>query len=154
MIMSTYLPTLFGENMMDMFDLFDRNWNRGFHDMDRALYGRHADRVMKTDIHEKDDGYEIRVDLPGFKKDELKVELNNGYLTISAEKSLNKDEEDHGKLIRQERYSGAMQRSFYVGSTLTEEDIRCTYENGVLMVALPKKDTRKVPEKKTIMIEG
>ncbi len=152
--MSTYLPTIFGENMMDVFDLFDRGWNRNFHDVDRALYGRHADRLMKTDIQEKDDGYELSIDLPGFKKDELKVELNNGYLTISAEKSLNKDEENHGKLIRQERYSGTMQRSFYVGSSLTEEDIRCAYENGVLKVDLPKKDARKVPEKKTIMIEG
>ncbi len=152
--MSTYLPTIFGENMMDMFDLFDRNLGRSFHDMDRALYGRHADRLMKTDIQEKDDGYELSIDLPGFKKDELKVELNNGYMTISAEKSLNKDEENHGKLIRQERYSGTMQRSFYVGSSLTEEDIHCAYENGVLKVDLPKKDVRKVPEKKTIMIEG
>ncbi len=153
--MSTYLPTIFGENMMDMLDSFDRGWLRGFHDMDRALYGRHADRMMKTDIQETDDGYEIDVDLPGFKKEELKVELNGGYLTISAEKSLNKDEENaKGKLIRQERYSGAMQRSFYVGSALTEEDIHCAYENGVLRVCLPKKDARKVPEKKTILIEG
>ena len=152
--MSTYLPTLFGENMMDMFDLFDRNWDRSFHNMDRALYGRHPERVMKTDIQENDDGYQISVDLPGFKKDELKVELNNGYLTISAEKSLNKDEENHGKLIRQERYTGAMQRSFYVGNNLTEEDIHCAFEDGVLTVDLPKKDARKVPEKKTIMIEG
>ena len=152
--MSTYLPTLFGENMMDMFDLFDRNWDRSFHNMDRALYGRHPERVMKTDIQEKDDGYQISVDLPGFKKDELKVELNNGYLTISAEKSLNKNEENHGKLIRQERYTGAMQRSFYVGNNLTEEDIHCAFEDGVLTVDLPKKDARKVPEKKTIMIEG
>lgn len=153
--MSTYLPTIFGENMMDMLDSFDRGWLRGFHDMDRALYGRHADRMMKTDIQETDDGYEIDVDLPGFKKEELKVELNGGYLTISAEKSLNKDEENaKGKLIRQERYSGAMQRSFYVGSALTEEDIHCAYENGVLKVCLPKKDARKVPEKKTILIEG
>ena len=152
--MSTYLPTIFGENMMDMFDLFDRNWDRSFHNMDRALYGRHPERVMKTDIQENDDGYQISVDLPGFKKDELKVELNNGYLTISAEKSLNKDEENHGKLIRQERYTGAMQRSFYVGNNLTEEDIHCAFEDGVLTVDLPKKDARKVPEKKTIMIEG
>ncbi len=152
--MSTYLPTLFGENMMDVFDMFDRNWGRQFHDMDHALYGRHGDRLMKTDIQEKDNEYVVSVDLPGFKKDELKVELNNGYLTISAEKALNKDDEDNGKLIRQERYSGAMQRSFYVGSNLTEEDIHCAYENGVLRLTLPKKDARKVPEKKTIMIEG
>ena len=140
--------------MMDVFDLFDRGWNRNMHDVDRALYGRHADRLMKTDIHEKDDGYEIRIDLPGFNKDELKVELNNGYLTISAEKSLNKDEEDHGKLIRQERYSGAMQRSFYVGEALTEQDISAKFENGVLSLNVPKKDEKKLPERKTIQIEG
>ena len=152
--MSTYLPSLIGENMMDMFDLFDRGWGRGLHEMDRALYGRHADRMMKTDIQEKEDGYEICIDLPGFKKEELQVELNNGYLTISAEKTLNKENENHGKLIRQERYSGSMQRSFYVGSGLTEEDVHCSYENGVLKVDVPKQEARKVPEKKTIMIEG
>ena len=154
-MMSTLLPAIFGENMMDMLDTLDRTWGRGFHDMDRALYGRHADRMMKTDIQENEDDYEINVDLPGFKKEELKVELNNGYLTISAEKALNKEEENSkGRLIRQERYSGSMQRSFYVGSSLTEEDIHCAYENGVLKVCLPKKDAKKVPEKKTIMIEG
>ena len=153
--MSTFLPALIGENMMDMLDSFDRGWMRGLRDMDRTLYGRHADRMMKTDIQETDEGYVINVDLPGFKKDELKVELQNGYLTISAEKALKKDEENtQGKLIRQERYSGAMQRSFYVGSSITEEDVRCAYENGVLTVSLPKKDARRVPEKKTILIEG
>ena len=152
--MSTYLPTIFGENMMDMLDSFDRLWPRGFQNMDRTLYGHHAEQMMRTDIQETENGYEIDVDLPGFKKDELKVELLNGYLTISAEKTLNKDEESHGRMIRQERYSGAMQRSFYVGSSLTEEDVHCAYEDGVLKVTLPKKDARKVPEKKTIMIEG
>ena len=152
--MSTYLPTIFGENMMDMLDSFDRLWPRGFQNMDRTLYGHHAEQMMRTDIRETENGYEIDVDLPGFKKDELKIELLNGYLTISAEKTLNNDEESHGRMIRQERYNGAMQRSFYVGSSLTEEDVHCAYEDGVLKVTLPKKDARKVPEKKTIMIEG
>ena len=152
--MSTYLPTIFGENMMDMLDSFDRLWPRGFQNMDRTLYGHHSEQLMRTDIRETENGYEIDVDLPGFKKDELKVELLNGYLTISAEKTLNKDEESQGRMIRQERYNGAMQRSFYVGSSLTEEDVHCAYEDGVLKVTLPKKDARKVPEKKTIMIEG
>ena len=110
---------------------------------------------MKTDVKETEDAYEIDVDLPGFKKDEISLELNNGYLTISTEKSLEKDEENKkGKMLRQERYSGVMQRSFFVGEHLTEEDIKASYENGVLHVMIPKKEARKVPEKKTILIEG
>ena len=110
---------------------------------------------MKTDVKETEDGYEVDVDLPGFKKDEISLELNNGYLTISTEKSLEKDKENKkGKMLRQERYSGVMQRSFFVGEHLTEEDIKASYENGVLHVMIPKKEARKVPEKKTILIEG
>ena len=92
------------------------------------------------------------MDLPGFNKDEIKLELNNGYLTISTEKSLNK--ENKGKMLRQERYVGTMQRSFYVGGSITEEDIKAKYENGVLSLMIPKKEARKVPEKKQILIEG
>ena len=153
--MSTYLPTVFGENLMDMFDDFDRSFFRGFGNADRALYGKHAQNMMKTDVRETNEGYEVDVDLPGFSKDEIHLELNSGYLTISTEKSLEKrDEEKNGKLLRQERYSGVMQRSFFVGEHLTEEDIKASYENGVLHVMIPKKEARKVPEKKTILIEG
>ena len=153
--MSNYLPTVFGENLMDVFDDFDRSFFRGFGNVDHALYGKHAQNVMKTDVKETDDGYEVDIDLPGFKKDEIHLELNNGYLTISTEKSLVKDEENkHGKMLRQERYSGMMQRSFYVGEHLTEEDIKASYESGVLHVSIPKKDAPKVPEKKVIRIEG
>ena len=153
--MSNYLPTVFGENLMDVFDDFDRNFFRGFGNVDHALYGKHAQNVMKTDVKETDDGYEVDIDLPGFKKDEIHLELNNGYLTISTEKSLVKDDENkHGKMLRQERYSGMMQRSFYVGEHLTEEDIKASYESGVLHVSIPKKDAPKVPEKKVIQIEG
>ena len=154
-IISNYLPTVFGENLMDVFDDFDRNFFRGFGNVDHTLYGKHAQNVMKTDVKETDDGYEVDIDLPGFKKDEIHLELNNGYLTISTEKSLVKDEENkHGKMLRQERYSGMMQRSFYVGEHLTEEDIKASYESGVLHVSIPKKDAPKVPEKKVIRIEG
>ena len=147
--MSTYLPTLFGENLMDVFDDFDRSFFRSFPQPDRALYGKNAGRMMKTDVKETDEGYELDVELPGFKKDEIKLELNSGYLTIS------KDEKNqHGKILRQERYSGTMQRSFYVGGSITEEDIKAKYENGVLSLTVPKKDARKVPEKKQILIEG
>ena len=153
--MSNYLPTVFGENLMDVFDDFDRNFFRGFGNVDRALYGKHAQHMMKTDVKETDEGYEVDVDLPGFKKDDIQLELNNGYLTISTAKSLEKTNENKkGKMLRQERYSGVMQRSFFVGEHMTEEDIKASYESGVLHIIVPKKDAPKVPEKKTILIEG
>ena len=153
--MSKYLPTVFGENLMDVFDDWDRDFFRRFGNVDRALYGKHAQHVMKTDVKETDEGYEVDVDLPGFKKDEIHLELNDGYLTISAEKALEKDNENKkGKMLRQERYAGVMQRSFYVGEQMTEEDIKASYESGVLHVNIPKKEARKAPEKKTILIEG
>ena len=153
--MSNYLPTVFGENLMDIFDDFDRNFFRGFGNVDRALYGKHAQHMMKTDVKETDEGYEVDVDLPGFKKDDIHLELNNGYLTISTEKSLEKTNENKkGKMLRQERYSGVMQRSFFVGEHMTEEDIKASYESGVLHIIVPKKDAPRVPERKTILIEG
>lgn len=153
--MSTYLPTVFGENLMDVFDDFDRNFFRDVHNVDRTLYGKHAQHVMKTDVKETEDGYEVDVDLPGFKKDEINLELNQGYLIISAEKSLEKTNENKkGKMLRQERYAGVMQRSFYVGESVTETDVKASYESGVLHISVPKKETRKLPEKKTILIEG
>ncbi len=151
------LPSIFEENLFDdWFDFPDlREMDR---DMDRAqkrLYGRHAGRLMKTDVHEHDDHYEVDIDLPGFKKEEIDLQLRDGYLTVSAAKGFDKDENSKkGRLIRQERYSGAMQRSFYVGENLTEEDIKATFKHGVLNLILPKKEQQKLPEKKTIMIEG
>ena len=153
--MSNYLPTVFGENLMDVFDDFDRSFFRGFGNIDHTLYGKHAQHMMKTDVKELEDSYEVDVDLPGFKKDEIHLELNNGYLTISTEKTLEKDNEGKkGKMLRQERYSGVMQRSFFVGEHLTEEDIKASYDSGVLHVIIPKKEAPKAPEKKTILIEG
>ena len=154
-MMSTYLPTVFGENLVDVFDDFDRNFFRDVHNADHALYGKHAQYVMKTDVKETEDGYEVDVDLPGFKKDEIKLELNQGYLVISAEKSLEKTNENKkGKMLRQERYAGVMQRSFYVGDSVTETDVKASYESGVLHIRIPKKEAQKAPEKKTILIEG
>lgn len=151
--MSTYLPTIFGENLMDVFDDFDRNFFRGFGNMDRALYGKRAPHMMKTDVKETENGYEVDVELPGFNKDEIHLDLNRGYLIISTEKVLEKkDENEHGRMLRQERYSGTMQRSFYVGEHITEEDVKASYENGVLHLELPKADAVKVPEKKQILI--
>ena len=154
-MMSTYLPTVFGENLMDVFDDFDRNFFRGFGNLDHTLYGKHAQNMMKTDVKETDEGYEVDIDLPGFKKDQIHLELNQGYLTISAEKSLEKNNEDKkGKMLRQERYAGVMQRSFFVGENVTEEDVKASYDSGVLHLTLPKKEALKAPEKKTIRIEG
>lgn len=153
--MSSYLPTIFGENLMDVFDGFDRNFFRNFGNMDRVLYGKHAQNMMKTDVKETDEGYEVDIDLPGFKKDEIQLELNNGYLTISTQKALEKDEKNKkGRMLRQERYAGTMQRSFYVGEHITEEDVKASYESGVLHLMIPKKNAPKAPEKKTIQIEG
>ena len=150
--MSSFLPAVFGENMMDMFNDFDRNFFRGWDRPEHVLYGKNASHMMKTDVKETDTGYVVDVDLPGFKKEEIHLDLQNGYLTISTEKNLENKEEKQGKLLRQERYTGTMQRSFYVGENLTEEDVQAKYEDGVLTVTLPKKEARKVPEKKQILI--
>ncbi len=147
------LPSIFGENLFD--DWFDFPSFPEFRNIDRKLYGRHAAHEMKTDVREHEDHYEVDVDLPGFKKDEIRLELENGTLTVHAAKDLEKEKTDKtGKVIRQERFSGAMQRSFYVGEALTEEDIGAKFENGVLSLNIPKKDVKKLPEKKVIQIEG
>ena len=146
------MPSIFGENLFD--EWFDE-WPRDFRNIDRRLYGRNAAREMKTDVHEHDDHFEVDVDLPGFKKDEITLSLENGYLTVTAAKGLDKDTTTKkGKVIRQERYAGTMQRSFYVGDALTEEDITARLEHGVLTLNIPKREARKLPEKKVIMIEG
>ena len=151
--MSTFLPAVFGENLMDVFNDFDRDFFRGFARPEHMLYGKNASRMMKTDVKETETGYELDVDLPGFSKDEIRLDLENGYLTIRTEKALENKEEKKGKVLRQERYSGTMSRSFYVGDSVTEEDIKAKYENGVLSLTIPKKEAR-VPEKKQILIEG
>ena len=153
--MSTYLPTLFGENLMDVFNDFDRDFFRGIRMPEHVLYGKNAPHLMKTEVRETETGYEVDMDLPGFKKDEIKLELNNGTLTVSTQKSMEKKDEDkNGKLLRQERYAGSMSRSFYVGEHVTEEDVKARFEDGVLRLSIPKKDAKKVEEKKTILIEG
>ncbi len=153
--MSNYLPTVFGENLMDMLDSFDRDFFRGFPRPEHMLYGKNAGRMMKTDVRETDDGYELDIDLPGLNKEDIHLELEKGCLTITTQKSLEKDEEGRkGRMLRQERYVGTMSRSFYVGEHLTEEDIRARYENGVLHLTIPKKEAPNVPEKRTIAIEG
>ena len=148
------MPSIFGENLFDD-DWMDFPFERDFWGKKNPLYGKNANRVMKTDIREHDTGYELDVDLPGFKKDEITIDLDNGYLTISAAKGLDKDEQDKkGKYIRKERYAGAVQRSFYVGDAVTEEDVKAKFEDGILRLSIPKKDAKAVETKKTIAIEG
>ena len=144
------MPSIFGESLFD--DWFDFPDFRDLDKAERKLYGRHADRLMKTDVHEADDHYEVDIDLPGFRKDDLHLELKEGYLTVSAAKE--QETEKKGKALRKERFEGAMQRAYFVGKELTEEDIKAKFEHGVLSLTIPKKEAPKVPEKKYIAIEG
>ena len=148
------MPSIFGENLFDD-DWMDFPFERNFWGRKNPLYGKNAKNLMKTDIREHEEGYELDIDLPGFKKDEITIDLDNGYLTISAAKGLDKDEQDKkGKYIRKERYAGAVQRSFYVGDAVTEEDVKAKFEDGILRLSIPKKDAKAVETKKTIAIEG
>ncbi len=145
-------PSIFGENLLDDWMDFPRF---DFGDVDRKLYGKRAAQVMKTDVHELESGYEVDIDLPGFKKDEIKLDLENGYLSVSASKGLDEESKNEkGKLVRRERYTGSMQRSFYVGEAITEEDVKARFEDGVLKLSIPKKDEKKLHEKKVIAIAG
>ena len=148
------VPSIFGENLFD--DFMDFPFNDDFWGRKNPLYGKNAKRMMKTDIRETDGSYELDVDLPGFKKDEIKASLENGYLTISAAKGLDKDEKDkEGKYIRQERYAGAMSRSFYIGDEVTQEEIKAKYEDGILKLSIPKKEKKPAVEQDNhIAIEG
>ena len=148
------MPSIFGESLFDD-DWMDFPFEREFFGKKNPLYGKHAKNMMKTDVRETENGYEVDIDLPGFKKDEINAKLENGYLTVSASKGLDKDEKDkEGKYIRKERYAGAMSRSFYVGEELTQEDIKAKYENGILKLSLPKKEAKAVEQKRYIEIEG
>lgn len=145
------LPSIFGGDLFE--DFFDFPFERGSRGHD-PLYGKHGKNLMKTDIREKETAYEVSVDLPGFKKEDLKLQLEDGFLTITAAKSLDKDEKDkEGHYIRRERYCGQCSRSFYVGENITEEEISAKLEDGILKLGIPKKDQKKLPEKKYIAIE-
>mgnify|MGYP003097194896 CR=1 FL=1 len=148
------MPKIFGESLFDN-DWMDFPFESEFFGKRNPLYGKNGKNMMKTDICEHDNTYEVDIDLPGFTKDEINASLDNGYLTISAAKSIDKDEKDkEGKYIRQERYAGKMSRSFYVGTAITEEDIKAKYENGILKLTLPKKQPEAVEKKSFIAIEG
>ena len=147
------LPSIFGESLFDDWMGFPF---RGFDsDIDHKLYGKHAARVMKTDLKEHDEGYELSVDLPGFKKEQIELQLQNGYLTISAAKGIEEDGKDKkGRLVHQERYTGSMTRSFYIGENVKGEDVKARFEDGVLSLDFPKEKPVALPERKTILIEG
>ena len=151
------MPRIFGENLFDDFmnDFAFPDFTDSAN-IEKALYGKHAKNIMKTDVKDTENGYEVDIDLPGFKKDEITMKLENGTLTVSAAKGLDKDEEQKDKkYVRRERYAGAMSRSFYVGKDITEKDIHGKYENGILMLDIPKKaPEKKVEEKKFVTIEG
>ena len=146
------MPSLFTENL---FDDFFNDFDEDFFGKKNPLYGKHARNMMKTDVRETEKTYELDIDLPGFKKDEIQIELKDGYLTVSAEKGLDKDEEDKkGKYIRNERYAGALSRTFYLGEEIREEEIKAKFENGILSVSIPKEEEKKVEGPKHISIEG
>ena len=146
------LPSIFSENLFD--DFFNDNfgmfpvWNER-----NPLYGKRTKNLMKTDVRETEDSYELDIDLPGFKKDEIDVDLKDGYLTISAAKGLNKDEQDKkGRYIRQERYAGACSRSFYVGD-VEPKDVSAKFEDGILRISMPKEPKKELPQSSAIAIE-
>ena len=147
------MPSVFGESLFD--DLMDFPFDKESFGHRNPLYGKHAQNVMKTDIKESDTAYEMDIDLPGFKKEDVSAKLENGYLTITAAKGLDKDEKnDKGVYIRRERYSGQCARTFYVGEAVTQEDIKAKFEDGILKVTIPKVEPKKEKNKKYIAIEG
>lgn len=147
------MPSIFGENLFD--DFFGRDMSLmpvlpGYD----PLYGKHAKNLMKTDVRQTDQSYELDIDLPGFKKDEVHVDLKDGYLTISASKGLDKDETDkQGRYIRQERYAGTCSRSFYVGENLEPTDVSAKFEDGILRLSLPRREQKQLPKTTAIAIE-
>ena len=146
------LPAIFGENLFD--DFFSDDfpmfpmWNGR-----SPLYGKNAKNLMKTDVRETENSYELDIDLPGFKKGEIGLDLRNGYLTISASKGLDKDTKDkEGKYIRQERYAGSCSRSFYIGTGVESKDVTAKYEDGILRISFPKETKKELPASTTIQI--
>lgn len=148
-----FMPSIFGENLFDA--IFD-----GFANPDRMsgrpgkFAGRNA-MMMKTDVKESDTAFDIDVELPGYKKEDVKAELKDGYLTITADKCETNEAEETGKYIRKERFCGSCSRSFYVGEDVTQNDIRAKFEDGILKLMVPKIEKKPEPEENHfIAIEG
>ena len=147
------MPSIFGENLFD--DFFDDDFSMFPALTGRnPLYGKHAKNLMKTDVRETENTYELDIDLPGFKKDEISIDLKDGYLSISAAKGLDRDQEDKkGKYIRQERYAGACSRSFFVGEGVEPKDVSAKFEDGILKISLSKQVKKELPQSPRIAIE-
>ena len=152
-----FMPTVFHENLFD--DLFDPFWNEGA--LERAMnreardtFGKRGANMMKTDVKQTDNGYEVDVDLPGCKKEDVQMDLSDGYLTIQAVRSHSNDEKDNkGRYVRRETFSGSCARSFYVGEDVEPQDVKAKYENGVLKLFVPKAEVKQVPAQTAIAIE-
>ena len=150
------MPSIFGENLFDDFfgDFPFYYDDRAMKDAEKKLYGHKANHVMKTDIKEKKDKYVIDMDLPGYEKEDIKIEIQDGYLTVHAKANKAETDKEEGKYVRKERYYGECSRSFYVGEDVTEEDIKAKFKNGTLTLEVNKKDEPKqLPDKKYIDIE-
>ena len=149
------LPSIFNDNLFDDFFNFPFYDDKAERRAEKKLYGHHAHNLMKTDIKEKKDGYELEMDLPGFKKDEIQASVENGYLTIRAAKGLDEDEKEKetGKYIRRERYAGSCQRSFYIGEGVRQEDIKASFKHGILKLDIPKVDKKAVEANRYIALE-
>ena len=151
------MPSIFGENLFDDFFTPFYYDDKDEKKAEKKLYGHRAQNLLRTDIKETKEGYELVMDVPGFKKDEVHAALENGYLTISAEKGLDKDEQEKetGRYIRRERYAGACSRSFYVGKEVHQDDIKAEFKHGILTLFVPKKEAKPAVEQKhSISIEG
>ncbi len=142
------LPSIFGESLLD--DFFD------YPEKSFSFRTSNANGLMKTDIKENENAFEVSIALPGVKKDDIEIELKDEYLTVSATSNMKKDEEDKkSNYIRKERYYGSCSRSFYVGDAVTENDIKASYEDGILTLDIPKVEKKPEPEvKKLIPIMG
>ncbi len=147
------VPSILGKDMFDDFFGFPFYDDKDYRKMEKKLYGHREKNLMKTDVKESDSSYELEMDLPGFKKEDVKVSLENGYLTISASKESG-DEKENGKYIRRERYSGTCQRSFYIGEEIGQEDVKGEFKHGILKLFIPKIEQKPaIEEKKYITIE-
>ena len=149
------MPRIYNENLFDDFFGDFPFFDNGMQNVEKKLYGHNASRMMSTDIKQKDDGYELEMDLPGFKKEDIQISLENGYLTISAAKGLDENSEEKTHYIRRERYVGTCSRSFYVDQTITQDQIRAEFHHGILKLFVPKEDAMPaIEQKKYIAIEG
>lgn len=145
------LPSIFGERLFD--DMFNDSFAMmpSFYRHD-PLFGKNAKNLMKTDVRELENAYELDIDLPGFKKEDVNIELDNGYLTIKAAKNLNKEQADKGQYLRRERYAGECSRSFFIGNEVEPKDVHAKFEDGILLISFPKAPEPKQPENKKITI--